>query len=429
MRWLAMLFVVVAACGSDDEDDAPFTDQGGTLQVPDCDYSVNTRFGADLPRLAGKKVGPDPTPRLVHLGIVSDPRTSMVAQWRTADEVTTAGSIRYAEGEGLLPGQLTKVVRGIQFGYNATGSEIYRVHQAHLCGLAPGTTYSYQVGTDKGYSPVYSFHTAPDIEATPDTETLVAFVGDSRGGYDVWAQIVAQLQSRLPDLIMFSGDAVTVGLTQYEWETFLETAEPLFATTPIVFTNGNHEANAINFYSQFAMPGDQENFGFTYGYTRFFVANDSPEDPSALTTTIPVAIDADFTDHADARWKILMHHRPMWSSGSRHGSNMILQDAWGPIVDEHKLDLVLNGHEHHYEITKPLFNKTVQATSATGTVYVVSGGAGAELYGYNTQGFWSEYIEEVHTAAMLRIRRDQLTLEPFRSDGTAIATGFTKTKL
>jgi hypothetical protein len=176
------------------------------------------------------------------------------------------------------------------------------------------------------------------------------------------------------------------------------------------------------------MPGDQENFGFSYGFARVFVANDSPEDPSALTVSTPTAIDADFTDHADARWKLLMHHRPMWSSGSRHGSNTLLQDAWGPIVDKHRVDLVLNGHEHQFEISKPLANKMVQTTNATGTVYVVAGGAGADLYGFNPAGFWSDYMEASHTGAILRVRRDQLTMEPFRSDGTVVANGFTKTK-
>jgi hypothetical protein len=302
------------------------------------------------------------------------------------------------------------------------------MHQVHLCGLAAGTTYSYQVGAKDHWSPVYTFHTAPDIEASPDAQSVIGFVGDSRGGYDVWAQMVAQLVQRAPDLILFSGDAVTVGLTQYEWEEFLGVGEPLFATVPVVLTNGNHEANAVNFYSQFAMPGDQENFGLSYGFARIFVANDSPEDPSALTVSTPQLIDADFTDHADARWKLLMHHRPMYSSGSAHGSATDLQAAWGPVVDEHHLDLVLNGHEHQYEVTKPIAAGTVQATNVTGTVYVVAGGAGAESYPFATPGIWSEYREEGHTAAILRVRNTQLTLDSFRSDGTTVPTGFTKTK-
>jgi hypothetical protein len=429
MRALWVSVLALTACSGDDAGDPEtFVDQGGTLEIDGCDYTLTTRIGAEKPVPSGKTIGSDPKPRAVHLGIMGDPRTSIVAQWRTVDELTTVTELRYGKGEGLGEAQLTETIKGVHFRYNATGTDLFHMHQAHVCGLEPGTTYSYQVGTDGHWSPIYTFHTAPDVEAHPDAEVVIGFAGDSRGGYDVWGQLATQLKQRTPDLILFSGDAVTIGLTQFEWEEFLVVAEPLLATTPIVITNGNHEANAINFFSQFALPGDQENFGFSYGFTRIFVANDSPDNPSDLTSVIPTAMDADFTDHASARWKLLMHHRPMYSSGSRHGSALDLQAAWGPVVDEHKLDLVLNGHEHQFEITKPLLAGAVQTSSATGTVYVVAGGAGAELYGFGTVGPWSEYSESTHTAATIRVRRDQLTMESFRPDGTMLPMGFTKTK-
>lgn len=425
MRGLTVLALcLVAACGSDEED-TTFNDEGGSLAVPGCDYSVTTRLGAEAPRVAGSIVGTAPTPRLVHLGLAGDPMTSIVAQWRTMDETTTAGSIRYGVGANLTEAQLTETVKAIHFGYRATGTDIYRMHQAHVCDLTAGTTYSYQVGTGDSWSPIYTFHTAPDVTAHPDAETVFGFVGDSRGGYDVWTQLAGQIKQRTPDLILFSGDAVTIGLTQPEWEEFLEGAQDLFATTPVVLTNGNHEANAINFYSQFAMPGDQENFGFTYGFTRIFVANDSPENPSDLTGATPQAMDADFTAHADARWKMMMSHQPMFSSGTRHGSNLSLRTAWQPIVDKHHLDLVLNGHEHQYEISKPVLGGAVDPA---GTVYVVAGGAGAELYGFGTAGFWTDFMESTHMATVIRVRRDMLTLDSFRADGSMVNADYTKTK-
>lgn len=420
----------LAGCGSDGGGGDPeeFVDSGGTLAIEGCGYSLTTRLGAEAPKRSGDKLGPDPTPRLVHLGFMGDPRTSIVAQWRTADETTTVTKMRYAAGENLAPEALTETVIGVRFRYNSTGTDLFHMHQAHACNLQPGTTYSYQVGADDHWSPVYTFTTAPDVEANPDTEVVLGYLGDSRGGYDVWMQLAAQVQTRTPDLILFSGDAVTIGLTQYEWEEFLGVAEPLLATTPLVIAHGNHEANAVNFYSQFALPGDQENFGFDYGFAHVFVANDSPDNPSELTVDIPMAMDADFTAHASARWKMLMHHRPMYSSGSRHGSATDLQAAWGPVVDKHQLDLVLNGHEHQFEMSKPIRNNEVQATNADGTVYIVAGGAGAPLYGFDTPGFWSEYTESTHSAAVIRVRRDQLTFEAFRTDGTMLPAGFTKTK-
>lgn len=419
------MVLLVAACGSDYEPPA-FTDVGGSLKIAGCDYSVTTRLGAEPPRVSKNYLGSDPTPRLVHLGFISDPRTSMVVQWRTVDEVTRNGEIRFAKGADLDAAALTEKQTGIEFGYQATGTTVYRMHQAHLCGLEPGTTYSYQVGAEGHYSPVRSFTTAPDIVANPDTEVVFGFMGDTRDGYDIWEQLATAIGQRTPNLILFSGDAVTVGITQFEWEAFFERAEELLATVPIVFAHGNHEVNATPYFAQFAMPGDQENFGFDYGHAHITVANDTPADISALTGSTVDFLKADFEASKDARWKLLMHHQPMWSA-SNHGSNLTLQTAWQPIVDQYHLDLVLNGHEHEFEITKPLVGQTVAPSMDNATVYVVAGGGGAELYG-NGSDFWTAYSESTHSAAVVRVRRDQLSFEAYRVDGTVIPGGFTKTK-
>ena len=57
-----------------------------------------------------------------------------------------------------------------------------------------------------------------------------------------------------------------------------------------------------------------------------------------------------------------MHHPP-YSSG-RHGSTPREDELLVPILQRHHVDLVLAGHDHHYERTVPL----------DGITYVVSGG-------------------------------------------------------
>jgi len=423
------LGVLAAGCvkGNPEETDTTFTDTGGSLEIEGCNYSVTTRLGAEPPRKATSSVGSDPAPRLVHLGFIGDPKTSMVVQWRTTDETTNATVIRYAQGANLTADQLTERSTGIVFGYRATGSTIYRVHQAHLCGLTAGSSYSYQVGADGHFSPVYTFRTAPDVAANPAAEVVIGYLGDSRDGYDVWSDLAAKVAQESPDLILFSGDAVTVGLTQFEWEEFFSRAESLLARVPIISAHGNHEVNAVNYYAQFAMPGDQENFGFDYGHAHITVANDTPEDFTSIAGAFRQAIAADFESSKNARWKLFMHHQPMWSASTRHGSSLTLQDAWGPLVDQYHVDLVLNGHDHDYEVSKPMLNKQVQTSNANATVYVVSGGAGADLYD-NGMGFWTEYSEKTHSGTTIRVRRDTLTLEAFRPDGSVIPTGFSKTK-
>jgi len=435
---IVLCFAVSAACVKGNPIDyGSFVGGGGSLEIANCGYTVTTQMGAEAPKASTDVYGTDPTPMQIHLSLMADPKTSVVAQWRTNDETTLATNIRYAVGADLPATALTQTQPGIEFGFRAGGTDgmqhVFTVHQAHLCGLAPATTYSYQVGGTDPYtntphwSDVFTFHTAPDITANPDAEVAFGFVGDSRGGYDIWQQLVGVIAARAPDLILYSGDAVTLGLTQYEWDDFYATAQPLLATVPMIYAEGNHEANAVNFFSQIALPNDQQNYGIDYGYAHVTVANDSPPDPDDLQGAVRAFIQQDFAASASARWKLLMHHQPMWSASTMHGSNLMLQQLWQPLVDQYGIDLVLNGHDHDYEVTYPMLGQVVQATNATGTVYVVAGGAGAELY-ENGQGYWTQYSEMTYSAAIIDVRRDQMTMDAFRQDGTAIPTGFSKTK-
>jgi 3',5'-cyclic AMP phosphodiesterase CpdA len=64
-----------------------------------------------------------------------------------------------------------------------------------------------------------------------------------------------------------------------------------------------------------------------------------------------------------ARWRIVALHHPPFSSG-HHGSTEGAQRRLVPILERHEVDLVLAGHDHHYERTHPI----------GGVTYVVSGG-------------------------------------------------------
>jgi hypothetical protein len=423
-----------SACVKGDPVSFDPTLKGGTLAIEGCGYSVTTGEGVEAPQPAAPLIGDDATPKHVHLGFIGDPKTSMVVQWRTNDDVTLAGEVRYAEGNALTPDQLTQLAPGVTFAFAAIDQDVHpRMHQGHLCGLKPNTTYSYQVGTRDPsteadhFSPVYSFHTAPDIVANPDTEVVLASLGDCRNGYDTWQQLVTLVQTHAPDLILFSGDAVTFGNTQFEWEAFFSRAEPLFATTPMTFAHGNHEVNAAGFFAQNALPGDQQDFSFDWGWVHVTVMNDTPEDPTVISTSTKDFLSGDLANVPSTQWKIAMHHQPVFSSAVAHGSTLILQQEWQPIYDANHVDLVLNGHDHDFEMSKPMVGQTVQSSVDLGTVYLVQGGAGAELYD-NAAQFYTSYTEKTFSASILHARRTMLTLDAFRPDGSSIPSSFAKTK-
>lgn len=63
------------------------------------------------------------------------------------------------------------------------------------------------------------------------------------------------------------------------------------------------------------------------------------------------------------RWKIVCSHHPAYSSGV-HGTWTPMVELVEPILARHHVDLVLSGHDHHYERTVPIRDIT----------HVVSGG-------------------------------------------------------
>src|SRR5262249_30973087 len=352
----------------------------------------------------------------------SDPARSIAIQWRTKDETTLATTVKYGVGTAT-----DLMADGFTFEFSTgftNAGPLVRMHEVHLCGLQPDTQYSYQVGGvgadgRMAFSETYQFRTAPDTSSTSSQVTVVV-LGDSRGGYTDLATLVAQINMMAtPDLVLYSGDAVTLGPVQTEWDSFFNAIEPLARQAPIISAQGNHDLNSVNYYSMFAMPGDEENYGLTYGPFHLTVVNDTPEDTADIMGKVKSFLDSDLTANDSAPWKILMHHRPLWSASVAHGGDMMLQTVWGPIIDAHKVDLVQNGHDHDYERSKPMRGMTPQATPADGTIFVVSGGAGAQLYDNGT-GFWTQLSEKTYSFVVLHVRRGMLQMNAFRVDGSML---------
>jgi 3',5'-cyclic AMP phosphodiesterase CpdA len=66
-------------------------------------------------------------------------------------------------------------------------------------------------------------------------------------------------------------------------------------------------------------------------------------------------------------WTIVALHHPAYSAGE-HGSDLDVRETWSPLFAEYDVPLVLAGHDHDYQRSRP----------QDGVTYVVSGG-GAKL--------------------------------------------------
>ena len=425
---------------ADAGDAAPPTDGGDDgrerldYQPEGCMHRVHTSEGTSGNyRGDSTTFGPDATPRAVHVTWPADPSSAIAVLWRT-DAATRASVVQI----GTSMSSLDRTVVG-HVSVGGAGPNAAPMHEVHVCGLAPDTTYYYRVGGEGHWSAVQSFKTAPAPGRT-DYDVNFAVSGDSRDSFAVFHEVQQQMLRtsgmRQPDFQVFSGDAVFLGQIQGSWNQWFDNGAPTMGRMPFLLAHGNHDGLAINYLVQFAQPqadaADQDElyFSLDYGPIHFVVLNDTPRggDLSSLAGQQLTWLRADLTrarmNRARVPWIIVVHHKPCFGS-SVHSAAVdteFIRRTWPPVYNEFGVDLVLSGHEHDFEVSKELDGMGREVSGARGTIYMVAAGAGAQLYEARTRA-WTRYSESVVNFLLVHATNRVLEVTPHRGDGTVITQG------
>lgn len=338
-------------------------------------------------------------PRHVRLSwATSDTTGTMTVAWNTSTEVPS--QVRYgldasyglaAEGTATLaPGSL---------GW---------VHEVTLIELQPDTVYHYRAGSPQGWTDDLTFRSPP----RPDGCTPFSFVAlgdnrsdDSRGSSPKWPGILGEAIVDDPAFVLNTGDLVKDGHEGDQWEVFLGDTSPGAALVPLFATPGNHDDDSVQgdgalYNAVFAFPrnevtGTEDFYWFTYG-DAIFVALSTVSFGGGATPYAQQAawLDDVLTEHPKT-WKIVFFHHPPYTGyvdlfglDVNHPPNENDQNAaLVPIFDKHHVDLVFNGHNHFYQRFQPLQYSSANpeegipvSDPADGTIYVITGGAGALTY-------------------------------------------------
>lgn len=278
------------------------------------------------------------------------------------------------------------------------------MHYVTVKGLKKGEPYLYQViaiteSGDTLSGPMTDF-TIPDYERQAVT---FAVVSDTQGNPEVWGKIAELMYAERPSFIVHAGDLVSHGLKKDEWvDEFFRPANNLLRYYPLYTTLGNHEMNSRYYYQYLNYPkppssgirtsegldGD-ESFIFREGFdimpvvrkgnALFIFVNTNkdllPGSPQYRKLEKTLASSGD-------RWKIIVQHHPVYVSfrdtgymKSPEGDKNVAHLR--ELYEDYGVDLVLNGHVHHYERTEPVYRD--QIDRAKGVVYVTAGGGGGSL--------------------------------------------------
>jgi 3',5'-cyclic AMP phosphodiesterase CpdA len=87
----------------------------------------------------------------------------------------------------------------------------------------------------------------------------------------------------------------------------------------------------------------------------------------------------------DVDWIVVRMHQVAISTADKfNGADLGIREEWVPLFDRYGVDLVVCGHEHHYERSHPIrgqeANPTLTPVATTkGTVHMVIGGGGTSF--------------------------------------------------
>jgi hypothetical protein len=390
-----------------------------TSYVPaGCDYTVTIAPGVD----PGESFYPARTspastaPVHVHASFPGDASQGFAVNWAFAPTSGETDSTDInALQTGLLYGTDPIAVAAasgpgsgvqLQWGHTARYSSDMmngdltetRIHEVHVCGLQPATTYYYKVlvPTSVAENPVFSLTTAPPLGSTASIRFAVS--GDARNNAMVWGQAQQLIQQQNAQFQLFSGNMVNLPIIQDEWDAFFG-ASNVPAFIPLMTASGNHDVLDIGYLEELALPQNPANeespaqagkewYSFNYGNTHIVVLNDTTNNADVIFGIEADWLDADLSavDPTKTPWQFVLHSQPEYSCDTVHGSNAQLAEDWGPIYDKHHVDIVFTGDVNNYERSTPLKGGEPQASPADGTLYIINAPVGAPQYSCQPSG-------------------------------------------
>jgi hypothetical protein len=388
---------------------------------------------------AGAARGGAPAIGGLHLQFGADASAEMTVSWHTLAPVERPRVLL-----GAMDGRLARTVAARTASYvDGKSKRAVYAHHARIGGLSPDTAYMY-AALHEGAAPGFgTLRTAPRGRSAftftsfgdQGTPTLGRLQDKPPGAApdapDVWindnlgspaaGDVTLGVERIAPLFHLFNGDLCYANLARDRvraWQDFWANNTRSAARRPWMPSAGNHENELGNgpigygaYQTYFAVPeaaGQTDLtrglwYAFTAGAVRVIsLANDDVcyqdggdsyvrgYSGGAQKAWLEAELRA-ARANSDIDWIVVCMHQVAVSTADKfNGADLGIREEWGPLFDRYGVDLVVCGHEHHYERTHPIRGRMTNATltptaaaadvrridTTRGCVHMVLGGGG-----------------------------------------------------
>ena len=263
--------------------------------------------------------------------------------------------------------------------------------------------------------------------------------GDSGSGSEEQLEVAAQMDKFTPDFVVHTGDILETGLDSYADGQYFTPYAKMLSRVPFFLALGNHDygrdlkkesgkgfikANYQPFHSVPLTGLPPHYYFFDDGNARFFVLDTNKFYGARFAPSLePGSKQYKWLDYFLSKtkktWKFIILHEPLYSTGA-HTLLEPERAALEPLFLKYKVDLVLQGHDHDYERTKPM--KEGLADDSSGIVYLTLAGGGSPLYFQRNNADWSDKFLPVYHFAYFEIRDKNLKMTVYNKEGSVIDT-------
>ncbi|MEB2783778.1 metallophosphoesterase family protein [Algoriphagus persicinus] len=379
--------------------------------------------------LFAQKFLPTEFPDRVVLTWSDDPMTTQSVTWRTsADVKDSKAQFILAPNTPIYLDSVKTFEAKTEF--LDVDSVQANYHSVTFPNLLSATTYAYRVGNEGTWSEWFQFTTAPE-KGTPFS---FIYFGDAQNNLkSQWSRIIRQAYSNLPKaaFMLHAGDLINSTQSDSEWGEWNYAGSFINAMIPSIATPGNHEYDSeedgalvldYHWQKQFTLPANgPEEFSETVYYIDYsdvrIISLNSQEivvNENAMATQ-KTWLEKVLSENPQ-KWAIITFHHPIYSTGTGR-DNKEFREAFKPIFDKYKVDLVLQGHDHSYGRGRNLPSGVAnQDPSAQGPVYVVSV-SGPKMYNLTFDKWMDRAASNTQLYQLIGIEGNRLSYGSYTAKG------------